>query len=339
MYSMPTKVTLPWGTNAGGDFIRQVPNTTVTPGAASFATGFPPLTFTPVDAGGIPPFGKDMNGVLNQLTAWARWQAAGGPAKYDPAFQTAINGYPLHAMVESLTTPFLRWISTADDNMTNPDAGGAGWRTPVFPDVGTDGLTISADPAQPRGANLAFVGDGAVTPKKWLRAAHGQLSVMNDVYTTEILTLTDDGTLSVTNHLRANQGASGQVDPKIAVLLGDYATNITPGVAFPADTARDWDHTHPDGFLEQGGFISTATNTLNQTFQFRKAFAQRLFTLQATIGSQITAAGTAGAIGVAPYKSPGSPNAPGLTNLTHFLLSNTNPAGPAQGVFWYAAGI
>lgn len=46
---------------------------------------------------------------------------------YDPVFQEMIAGYPEGAVVESAVNPGVFWISTIDDNMTNPDAGGAGW--------------------------------------------------------------------------------------------------------------------------------------------------------------------------------------------------------------------
>ncbi|WP_391529664.1 hypothetical protein [Photorhabdus akhurstii] len=34
-------------------------------GVATYPSGFPPLTMTAISAGGIPPSGKDMNGILN----------------------------------------------------------------------------------------------------------------------------------------------------------------------------------------------------------------------------------------------------------------------------------
>ena len=93
--SVPTKNTIPWGNSAGGGFIRAIPTPSqigIQDGAASFADGFPPLNFAPVASGGVPPFGQDMNGILNQITAWTRWQAAGGPIRYDVSFAVAVGG-------------------------------------------------------------------------------------------------------------------------------------------------------------------------------------------------------------------------------------------------------
>lgn len=63
-------------------------------GAASYTDGFPPLTMTPIAAGGIPPAGQDFNGILNALSAHTTFQNAGGKYRFDSALSTAIGGYP-----------------------------------------------------------------------------------------------------------------------------------------------------------------------------------------------------------------------------------------------------
>jgi hypothetical protein len=127
---IPVKFGVAFAANAGGAFTHQVPTPSqvlITPGAASMTTGFPPLNFTAVASGGIPPFGADFNGLLNQISAWNQWQNAGGLVPYDATFQTAIGGYPIGATIESATATGTIWVSTADNNTTNPDTGGAGW--------------------------------------------------------------------------------------------------------------------------------------------------------------------------------------------------------------------
>lgn len=127
--AIPSKVTLPFANSAGPSFKRQVPNASqigIQPGAASFTDGFPPQCFDPVGAGGTPPWGADFNGLLNQMSAWTRWQAAGGPVPYDGTFSTDIGGYPKGAVVKALAEGYY-WYSTTDENVTDPEAGGAGW--------------------------------------------------------------------------------------------------------------------------------------------------------------------------------------------------------------------
>lgn len=122
---VPAKFPIPFADEAGAGYIRQIPRGSqvgIVDGAASLETGFPPLNFLPIDSGGVPPFGQDMQGILKQITQWSRWQAAGATNLFDQAFATAIGGYPRGAVLAS-TTPGLLWLSTADNNATNPDSG------------------------------------------------------------------------------------------------------------------------------------------------------------------------------------------------------------------------
>ncbi|MDP4023716.1 hypothetical protein Q8W71_13855 [Methylobacterium sp. NEAU 140] len=124
---LPAKLTIPFANAAGAGFIRSVPTASqigINSGAASYTDGFPPVCFSPVGSGGIPPAGQDFNGVLNAITAWTRWQAAGGTVPFDSAFALAVGGYPKGAIVQSTASGVL-WLNTADGNSTDPDGGGA----------------------------------------------------------------------------------------------------------------------------------------------------------------------------------------------------------------------
>ncbi len=126
---IPAKFPIPFANSAIAPYIRTIPQTpSGTPGQAALTTGFPAENFSPVAAGGVPPFGADFNGVINQMSAWNRWQATGRAfPPYDASFQTAVGGYPRGAIVESLVENMLFYISIVDNNVTNPDTGGAGW--------------------------------------------------------------------------------------------------------------------------------------------------------------------------------------------------------------------
>ncbi len=118
---------IPFADSATGTYKRTVPLTTADPTAASIDLGWPPDTGTPIGAGGSPPDIRDENGIMNQVSAWTRWYEAGGPLYYDSTFSAAIGGYPKQAMLANASTPGAFWISTVDDNVTDPDTGGAGW--------------------------------------------------------------------------------------------------------------------------------------------------------------------------------------------------------------------
>lgn len=129
---IPVKIPIPWGKNAGGPYIRAVPTPSqigITNGAASFTDGFPPLNFVAKAAGGVPPFGEDFNGILNQATAGLQFMQAGVVfMPRDPAFQTAIGGYPKGAVISG-TLNGVYWLSIADNNLTNPESlTAAGWQ-------------------------------------------------------------------------------------------------------------------------------------------------------------------------------------------------------------------
>jgi hypothetical protein len=129
---LPARFPIPFANNAGGSYIRTIPSAHVAASGsdapASLYDGFPPETFTPVSSGGVPPNGKDFNGILNQVTAWARWQAAGAPAYFNSTFSTAVGGYPMGTRLTSISDPTVIWISTAENNTTDPDGGApANW--------------------------------------------------------------------------------------------------------------------------------------------------------------------------------------------------------------------
>lgn len=125
--NIPTKIPLPFANSGTKRAIPTASQVGITPGAASLTDGFPPLTFTPLAAGGIPPAGADFNGILNTVTAIQQWQSAGGIFQYDSTFSTAIGGYPKGAVL--LGTDFLTsFISTIENNTNDPNASTpVGW--------------------------------------------------------------------------------------------------------------------------------------------------------------------------------------------------------------------
>ena len=127
---LPAKITVPFAENAGLAYRRDIPLQSSDAGAASFMLGFPALTFQPTGAGGTPPDGRDMNGILHALSSVARSWFAGVTQSFDPAFASDVGGYPLGAVLRSTTDPAILLISQQDGNMTDPatDHDGTYWR-------------------------------------------------------------------------------------------------------------------------------------------------------------------------------------------------------------------
>ena len=116
---------------AGGPYIQNpIPDTTATPGRASFEQGFPPSSMTAKVAGGIPPFGQDMNGILYMITQNLAGLNAGQVNVYDATFASDIAGYAKGALL-AMADGTGWWINLTAGNTTDPDANGAGW-APVY---------------------------------------------------------------------------------------------------------------------------------------------------------------------------------------------------------------
>jgi hypothetical protein len=126
--SLPTLIQEGFGTGDSGKTnpIPVASQIGVLAGAASFTDGFPPLTRTPLNAGGVPPAGEDMNGILYMITQLQAWQCSGGQIPYSSAQQTAVGGYPLGAVVQNSDGTGC-WLNTTANNTSDPDTGGAGW--------------------------------------------------------------------------------------------------------------------------------------------------------------------------------------------------------------------
>lgn len=139
----PGKLVLPFANAGAKNTIPTASQIGITAGAASLTDGFPPLTRTPIAAGGVPPSGLDMNGILYELSAILRWANAGGGYAYDAAFATDSNvgGYPKGARIMR-SDGLGYWFNTVENNTTDPEGAGAiaaGW----VPDFTTGAAAVT----------------------------------------------------------------------------------------------------------------------------------------------------------------------------------------------------
>ena len=123
----PSQLVVPWANAGSKNNPIPIPSQIgITPGAASWTDGWPPLCDTPLSEGGIWPSMQDANGGLYQMSAVDVWMCAGGGFPYNSAFSASIGGYPKGARV-LMASGNGYWVSTADNNVTDPDTGGSGW--------------------------------------------------------------------------------------------------------------------------------------------------------------------------------------------------------------------
>lgn len=162
----PYEIVEPFGQNAAGPTNITLPipvpsQIGITPGAASFNDGFPPLTMEPIIAGGVPPYGQDMNGILYTITSHLAALNGGQLYDYSASWSAATGGYDLGAVLTMADDTGL-WFNLVNNNTSNPDTGGAGW-VPLYcygytTLTGLTGGTVALTPAQYKRAVIILQG-------------------------------------------------------------------------------------------------------------------------------------------------------------------------------------
>ena len=124
-------ITQPFGKNAVDPYIQlpiPVPSKIgIVNGEASFDDGFVPLNMTAPTSGGVPPEGKQFNGILYMITQYCALMQAGQAVVFDAAVATAIGGYAIGAKVVSVSTSGRVWTNLVSGNTNDPDSDDTGW--------------------------------------------------------------------------------------------------------------------------------------------------------------------------------------------------------------------
>lgn len=113
--SRPTNIQKPFADTGAKNTIPVAATGT---GKASYTAGFPPPTMLPLTAGGVPPEGKDFNGILYDITSHTLWVNAGGQYRFDSALSTAIGGYPAGMVLQS-NDGLSAYVSAVNNNVTD----------------------------------------------------------------------------------------------------------------------------------------------------------------------------------------------------------------------------
>ena len=116
-----------------------------------WAEGFTLTTATPLAGGGVPPSIQDMNGLFEQVSAWAWWQAAGRWRHVRlRVFLPTIGGYPQGAMLRT-SSAGIYYLNEVENNTSDPTTGGAGWRQVWLPAGTSQSFASSASWVAPTG--------------------------------------------------------------------------------------------------------------------------------------------------------------------------------------------
>lgn len=128
----PTPITVPFASSGNK---REIPTTSQIgevggDGKASYPDGYPPLCGTPLTSGGKPPSILDENGILFDITSNLRFLLAGGCPKFDADMATAIDGYPVGAILQD-NAGVNTYLNVVDGNSVNfnstPSSIGVSW--------------------------------------------------------------------------------------------------------------------------------------------------------------------------------------------------------------------
>ena len=138
----PEKIVRPFADGGDKNAIPVASQVGIVDGAPSYETGFPPLTMIPIEEGGIPPEGKDFNGILYDITSHTVWVNAGGQYQFDAALSTAIGGYPAGMVLQS-NDGLAAYVSAVANNTTDFNATPSSIGTLWLPYAGA-AITASA---------------------------------------------------------------------------------------------------------------------------------------------------------------------------------------------------
>jgi hypothetical protein len=97
----PNLIPKPFAQNGQKDTIPENYKSDLPSQKATWETGFPQITMMPVTAGGLPPSGRDFNGILNQISDNIVHLSKGGKFKYSQEYADSVGGYPKGAILQS----------------------------------------------------------------------------------------------------------------------------------------------------------------------------------------------------------------------------------------------
>lgn len=187
----------------------------VSPELASFTTGFPPATRTARTAGGIPPRGLDMNGILFMTSAHIAWAASGMSYVFNADVVTVQGGYNIGAIVRSAADPSQYFYNTTTNNVNNPDSVVTGWVpfSPIAVPTGTQAGNVAAGSqvvAVTTGAGFLDLtpNAGASTVTNFTGGAIGQIITITNMHASNSLTIQSNANIRMAGDLTLLQNGN-----------------------------------------------------------------------------------------------------------------------------------
>ena len=216
----PKLLPKPWASDGLKNNIPTERNGGLAQEAATYAEGFPSITMTPISVGGKPPSGKDMNGVLYEISAHTVWQNQGGRYRFDQAFCDTIGGYPKGAVLinDTLDTEY---ISLVDANTHNPNSGNNTGKWAIHAGKGLKASTTQAGSTQLSSATNSNSEEQAATSKA-VKAAYDKAVSAKEAADESVKT---SGSQNVGGEKTFTGTAFFKAGAFVADSVGDFAAN------------------------------------------------------------------------------------------------------------------
>lgn len=213
--TQPKLITKPFADDALPGYVNEIPkeNPTGAPEQnASWSVGFPPITMTAIDDGGLPPNGEDMNGVLRAITEHNLFVGGGGVYEFTSDYITEVGGYSKGAVLVSDDKTAL-WMSIQDNNTQNFNgATKTQWRRIAFTELDStlasiqSALNTKADKSVTITAGDGLTGGGTLAGNR-VFAVNGSV-VRTDRTINAGTGLSGGGNLSANRTLSVNYGTT-----------------------------------------------------------------------------------------------------------------------------------
>jgi len=270
-----------------------------------------------ISAGGIPPAGKDFNGVLYDITNKLKWYDGGGAYPFDATFASAVGGYPAGAVIPS-SDFYGFWQNTIDANSTSPENSSGsvtGWVPHSF--YGSASVSVStANVTLPTltAARNELILSGALTGNRYLYIPAWVKSwriVNNCTGSYAVFISTPSGTITVQSY------------PGTTMNIRCDGTGVYR--IQPSQLATSGYQYLDSGLLIQWGTVDI-TPGASVTVNYPVSFQNSAFIGVASKGSSIS--GTDYSCGIDVSKTYAT-----ITNGT-----NTGGSTTAQGIRWFVLG-
>lgn len=280
---------------------------------ATLNDGFPLITMTPQDAGGIAPNGQDMNGALYAISSDMVHRQKGLRIQFDPTYAAKIGGYDQGCILAS--NDYTRdYISLIPNNLTDPNGSGTAGRWAIYSGAGSIASATASI------AGIVKIVDSLSSTATDAALTANQGKVLGD--RTQQATTTNVGIsrFATATEVANKSGVSAAVTPK----------NVAD--MFSGSFSENGSLTLPSGHILKWGVVNYSSNPgeVQVSVNFPVAFPNACLNITATRKMESsTPNGDGGALLISVSKT---------SAVFSLQVFNSSAVGSLRGFTWFAIG-